>query len=62
MTLSKANANLAVVLEKVGQRDAAHKTLLKLKKAKFNESRVYNNLGIIERRLGDVKAAVDTYK
>ena len=62
MTLQKANANLAVVLEKVGQREAAHKTLLKLKNSNFKESRVFNNLGIIERRLGDLRAAVDTYK
>lgn len=51
VTLRKASANLAVVLERSGKRAEAHKQLLKLKEK--GESRVFNNLAIIERRLGN---------
>jgi len=44
----------------MGKRAEAHRHLLKLKEQ--GESRVFNNLAIIERRLGDTQAAISNYR
>jgi len=61
-TFMKAGTNCAVVLEKLGRRDEAIALLEELK-AKFgSEVRLSNNLGIIQKRRGDVEAAIRSYR
>lgn len=50
-----------MTLEKLGQRDQAIKLLTNLKQSFGNEVRLHNNLGIIQKRKGDVKSAIDSY-
>jgi Flp pilus assembly protein TadD len=52
-TYKKAGTNYAVTLEKLSKRDEAVKTLITLKSTFNNEVRVFNNLGIIQKRKGD---------
>ena len=52
-TYKKAGTNYAVTLEKLGKRVEAIETLSKLKGVFGNEVRVFNNLGIIQKRQGD---------
>ena len=49
----KAGTNYSVTLEKLGKREGAMQTLDKLKDSFSNEVRVFNNLGIMEKRLGN---------
>jgi Flp pilus assembly protein TadD len=49
-------------LEKIGRRSEAIKILEKVKLKFGDEVRVYNNLGIILKRNGDVKDAIASYK
>ena len=60
-TYKKAGTNYAVTLEKLGERDEAVKLLQELKVTFGNEVRVFNNLGIIQKRQGDVQQAVESY-
>ena len=60
-TYKKAGTNYAVTLEKLGQRDTAVSTLTALKDTFGNEVRVYNNLGIIQKRGGDSAGALESY-
>ena len=53
-TFKKAETNYAVTLEKLNRRDEAIELLSNLKGEFNNEVRVYNNLGIIQKRKGDV--------
>ena len=53
-TYRKAGTNFAVALEKLGKREEAIKLLTELQ-AKFgSDIRVFNNIGIIQKRKGDV--------
>ena len=52
VTYKKAGTNYAVTLEKLNKRDDAVATLTNLKNAFGNEVRVFNNLGIIQKRKG----------
>ena len=61
-TYKKAGTNYAVTLEKLGQRETAVSTLTALKATFGNEVRVYNNLGIIQKRKGDSEAAIESYQ
>jgi tetratricopeptide (TPR) repeat protein len=61
-TYKKAGTNKAVTLEKLGSRDEAVETLNKLKGNFGNEVRVYNNLGIIQKRNGDKEGAFASYE
>ena len=61
MTYKKAGTNYAVTLEKLSKRDEAVDTLSSLK-VRFNqEIRVFNNLGIIQKRKGAVQEAEASY-
>ena len=53
-TYKKAGTNYAVALEKLGMRDEAIILLKDLKASFENEVRVHNNLGIIQKRKGDL--------
>lgn len=57
-TYKKAGTNYAVALEKLGMREAAIKLLEDLKNNFGNEVRVHNNLGIIQKRKGEVEQAI----
>ncbi len=57
-TYMKAATNLAVMLEKLGNRSQALKLLEELKEKFSNEVRVLNNLGILQKRIGEVELAV----
>ena len=61
-TYKKAGTNYAVTLEKLDQRDTAVGTLSALKDTFGNEVRVYNNLGIIQKRNGDSEGALESYE
>lgn len=61
-TYKKAGTNYAVTLEKLGEREEAVKLLQELKVSFGNEVRVYNNLGIIQKRQGDVQLAIASYQ
>ena len=61
-TYKKAGTNYAVTLEKLGQRETAVGTLSALKDTFGNEVRVYNNLGIIQKRTGDGEGALASYE
>jgi len=50
----KAVTNYGVTLEKVGKRDESIKLLEKIKNNFRNEIRIYNNLGIIYKRNGNL--------
>lgn len=52
VTYKKAGTNYAVTMEKLNQREQAVTTLNNLKSTFNNEVRVYNNLGIIQKRQG----------
>ena len=52
-TYKKAGTNYAVTLEKLEQREEAINTLKTIKDSFYNEVRVSNNLGIIQKRKGD---------
>jgi tetratricopeptide (TPR) repeat protein len=58
----KAAVNYAVTLEKLKHRPDAIHQLEKLTKTFANEVRVYNNLGIIQKRQGETDAALESYK
>jgi hypothetical protein len=53
----KAVTNYAVTLEKLGKRNDSIKTLDSLKGTFREEIRIYNNLGIIYKRNGNLEAA-----
>ena len=61
-TYKKAGTNYAVTLEKLSRRDDAVSTLMTLKDAFGNEVRVFNNLGIIQKRKGEKQAALESYQ
>ena len=61
-TYKKAGTNFAVSLEKTGDRDTAVSTLTNLKGTFGNEVRVFNNLGIIQKRKGDLTGALESYR
>ena len=61
-TYKKAATNYAVTLEKLGRRDESISTLSDIRNDFCNEVRVFNNLGIIQKRKGDVKEAEQCYK
>ena len=61
-TYKKAGTNYAVTLEKLGQRQTAVDTLAFLKQIFGNEVRVYNNLGIIQKRGGNNQEAMESYQ
>ena len=52
-TYKKAATNYAVTLEKLGHRDESIITLSDIRNDFCNEVRVYNNLGVIQKRKGD---------
>lgn len=57
-TYKKAATNYAVTLEKLSQREEAVSTLESIKNTFCNEVRVYNNLGIIQKRNNNQEAAM----
>ena len=57
----KAMTNYAVTLEKMGKRDEAVKMLDVLKDSHGEEIRVFNNLGIIQKRSGNHVDAEQAY-
>lgn len=61
-TYKKAGTNYAVALEKLGMRDAAVNLLQDLKTQFGNEVRLHNNLGIIQKRKGDLEQAIASYQ
>ena len=61
-TYKKAGTNYAVTLEKLGKRDGALHTLDKLKDSFGSEVRVFNNLGIIQKRMGNNDQAMINYE
>ena len=61
-TFMKAGTNCAVVLEKLGRRDEAISLLEELRSKFGSEVRLSNNLGIIQKRSGDVEAAIRSYR
>ena len=61
VTYKKAGTNYAVTLEKLNKRDDAVATLSSLKDAFGNEVRVFNNLGIIQKRKGEKQEALANY-
>ena len=61
-TYKKAATNYAVTLEKLQRRDDAVATLNKIKNVFCNEVRVYNNLGIIQKRNNELGEAMQNYK
>lgn len=58
----KAGTNYAVTLEKLNEREKAIKQLAKLNQVFTQEVKVYNNLGIIQKREGNLEAALDCYQ
>ena len=52
-TYKKAGTNYAVTLEKLNRREDAVETLSGLKRNFVSEVRLFNNLGIIQKRKGD---------
>ena len=62
VTYKKAGTNYAVTLEKLNKRDDAVVTLTTLKNAFGNEVRVFNNLGIIQKRKGLKDDALESYQ
>ena len=62
ITYKKAGTNYAVTLEKLGQRDGAVKTLDMLKDFFSTEVRVFNNLGIMQKRMGNNDQAMINYE
>ena len=58
MIYKKVGTNYAIVLEKLSRRDEAHTLLQNLKVNFESEARVHNNLGIVQKRLGNVQQAV----
>ena len=56
-TFKKASTNYAVTQEKIGERQAAIDVLNSVRGEFLNEVRVFNNLGIIQRRRGDLEEA-----
>ena len=61
-TYKKAGTNYAVTLEKLNQRRDAVSTLQDIKGAFCNEIRVYNNLGVIQKRNSQFQDAERNYK
>ena len=61
-TYKKAGTNYAVTMEKLGKREGAMQTLDKLKDSFGNEVRVFNNLGIIQKRMGNNDEAMINYE
>jgi tetratricopeptide (TPR) repeat protein len=61
-TYKKAGTNFAVTLEKLQKRENAVEILSNLKNTFGNEVRVYNNLGIIQKRSGDQEGAQKSYE
>lgn len=61
VTYKKAGTNYAVTLEKLSRRDDAVITLQNLKGAFSTEVRIFNNLGIFQKRKGDKKEALESY-
>ena len=61
-TYKKAGTNYAVTLEKLSRRDDAVSTLITLKSAFNSEVRIFNNLGIFQKRKGDKKEALESYQ
>ena len=53
----KVMTNYSVTLEKMQKRDEAIEILNKLKETYSNEIRVYNNLGIVHKRNGQLQEA-----
>ena len=52
-TYRKAGTNYAVAMERLGKREGSLKTLVKMKDSFGVEAKVLNNIGIIEKRMGD---------
>ena len=61
-TYKKAGTNYAVTLEKLTRREDAVTTLLTLKDSFSTEVRIFNNLGIFQKRKGDKKEALESYQ
>ena len=61
-TYKKAGTNYAVTLEKLSKREDAVGTLMTLKGAFSTEVRIFNNLGIFQKRKGDKKDALESYQ
>lgn len=57
----KAVTNYAVTLEKLGKREEAIKVLEGVKEQFKDEIRIFNNLGILHKRKGEVKQAQESY-
>lgn len=57
----KAGTNYAVTLEKLSKREEAVVILTNLKNVFGKEVRVFNNLGIIQKRKGDKDEALLSY-
>ena len=58
----KAMTNYAVTLEKLGKRPKSVQTFQKLREDFPEEIRVHNNLGIVLKREGNFKEALESYK
>ena len=61
-TYKKAGTNYAVTLEKLNRREDAVETLSGLKQNFVSEVRLFNNLGIIQKRKGDKQEALESYQ
>jgi tetratricopeptide (TPR) repeat protein len=61
-TYKKTATNYAVILEKIGRRNEATRLLHDLKTQFAGEVKVLNNLGIIQKRKGEVQNAIESYK
>ena len=57
----KSVTNYAVTLEKLGKRQEAIDTLNNLKTIFRDEVRVFNNLGIIQKRAGGFEESMESY-
>ena len=59
-TNKKASTNYAVTLERLGKRDQARSYMNGL--VFFQDSKVFNNLGIVLNRQGDAAKAIECYQ